>query len=281
MMRTALPLALLALLSACDYVDQPFQKGEGPVTPPDNTVQRKVLLEEFTGHQCPTCPAAHVVAQQLLNLYGSQLIIVSEHVGSLAYPIAGDYSTDFRTPAGDAYFVHWPTDIIPRGLINRTAYNNNVVLAKSSWSDAMTVEFAKPATFKLWFDTFSYDMATQQVTATVKCSTLLPLDHAVNLTLQLTEDHISDWQYDQDETPPDVQNYDHRHVLRGNVNGTWGEPLFTGPAAVGDTAVLSYSWTLPSTVLNPNNCALVAYAWNAVGTAGEYEVQQVEERKFP
>jgi Outer membrane protein Omp28 len=278
MNRAILPLALTALLSACDYVDKPFQEGEGPVVPPDNTVQRKVLLEEFTGHKCPTCPAAHVVAQQLAGLYGERLVIVSEHVGSLAYPLPGDYSTDLQTPPGNAYFAQWPTEIIPRGLINRTAYNNNVTLAKGNWNDALTVEFAKPVEFKLWFDTFSYDVGTQQLTATVKCRTLSPLDHAMNLTVQLTEDHVVDWQ--EVENVGDVPNYDHRHVLRGNVNGTWGETLFSGPTAVGDTAVRTYTWTLPNTVVDPNNCALVAYAWNSVGTTGEYEVQQVEERKF-
>lgn len=281
-----LPLfALILLLGACDKVENPINEGTGGNPDPGGETPHKVLLEEYTGHKCPTCPAAHIVAAQLAATYGDRLIIVSEHVGSLALPEAVDYTTDFRTPAGNTYFGHWTTDIIPRGLIDRTPFNNNVVLSKDNWANAITQLIDQPATMKIEFSAFNYDSGTRTVTTTVKCTPLTAIDHNLNLTLQLTEDHVIDWQYDGSLGVPNVPNYDHRHVLRDNLNGTWGEPLVSGSAPANVAIIKSFTYQLPSTpavnaVIDPTHCALVAYVYNSQGTTNEYRVVQVEERKF-
>lgn len=277
--------ALVLLLASCDKVENPLGEGSDNTPPPVDATQRKVLLEEYTGHKCPTCPAAHIVAAQLAATYGDRLIIVSEHVGSLALPEVVDYTTDFRTPAGNTYFGHWPTDIIPRGLVDRTPLNNNVVLSKDNWANAINLLIDQPATMKVEFSAFAYDGGTNTVSATVKCTPLTAVDHDLNLTVQLTEDHVIDWQYDGSLGTPNVPNYDHRHVLRDNLNGTWGEPLVTGSAPANEAITRTFNYHLPeppavNAVITPANCALVAYVWNAQGTANEYRVLQTEEHKF-
>jgi hypothetical protein len=279
MTHKVLPLALLLLLGACDRIDDPILKGNGPTPPPSGEVQRKVLLEEYTGHKCPTCPEAHAVAQQLSDFYGDRLVIVSEHVSSLANPEPGNYITDFRTPEGNEYYSHWYTDIIPRGMVDRTLFNNNILLTKTDWNDAVGAELAKTADLKLSFDAFSYDSGTNGVSTTVTCTVLNPVDHALNLTVQLIEDHVIDWQYDAAVNPSDVPNYDHRHVLRGNLNGTWGEAITNAPSVVGDTISKTYNYILPANVVDPSHCVLVAYVYSTQGD-DQYEVLQVEERKF-
>jgi hypothetical protein len=106
------------------------------------------------------------------------------------------------------------------------------------------------------------------------------VDHDLNLTVQLIEDHVIDFQYNAAATPPDIPEYDHRHVLRDNLNGTWGEPLVTGSAPASTPISKSFTYTLPANVVHAENCALVAYVSNAPGTTGEYQVLQVEEKKF-
>jgi len=92
----------------------------------------------------------------------------------------------------------------------------------------------------------------------------------------LIEDHVVDWQLDNEATPPDVENYEHRHVLRTTLNGTWGVPLITGAANTGDTITLSYPDFAVDPSWQPANCALVAYAYNTASN----EVMQVAERNF-
>jgi hypothetical protein len=99
-------------------------------------------------------------------------------------------------------------------------------------------------------------------------------DH--NLTIYLLEDSVVDAQVDNRVSPPDVLDYMHRHVLRGNVNGTWGETVVTGSAAAGDTVTVTHSYVLPANVLVPAKCSLVAYVYRS----DNYEVLQAEERKI-
>ena len=73
MVRSALirmwPLALL-LAVGCDYVSDPVAPGTSGGPPPDGTVRRRILLEDFTGHRCNNCPSAHLVAAQLEAAFG-------------------------------------------------------------------------------------------------------------------------------------------------------------------------------------------------------------------
>ena len=81
-----------------------------------------------------------------------------------------------------------------------------------------------------------------------------------------------------------VPDYDPRHVLRDNLNGTWGDVIIPTSAQPGDTLSESFTYTLPPAtainhVINTSNCSLVAYAYSTSG-ADKYEVKQVTERKF-
>jgi hypothetical protein len=143
-----------------------------------------------------------------------------------------------------------------------------------------------PASIDLWFDTLSYNSATDMVSATVKAAVLNAIPAPQNLTIYLTEDHIIDWQEDGSQPlgQQDIENYEHRHVLRAALNSPWGEAFISADAQPGDTLISTFSYPLPSVgavnqVLNTDNCALVAYVSNSAGAA-QYEVQQVTERKF-
>jgi hypothetical protein len=105
------------------------------------------------------------------------------------------------------------------------------------------------------------------------------LSTAHNLTLYVTEDHVIDWQMNNQADPPDVPDYDHRHVLRGALNSAWGQPFMDASTAVGDTISLPFTYPLPTNILQYSNCSLVAYVYSTSG-ADQYEVKQVTERHF-
>jgi hypothetical protein len=99
-------------------------------------------------------------------------------------------------------------------------------------------------------------------------------DH--NLVVYLTEDRVVDWQLDAEAPTPDVPDYEHPHMLRTNLNGTWGVPVVTGSVEAGDTVSLAYEDFALNPSWNTAKCALVAWVYN---TATD-EVMQAEERKF-
>lgn len=271
-------MALMALPS-CDYISDPVQEPNGGGNGGEG-VLRRVLLEDLTGHLCNNCPAAAQIALQLQGIYGSEeLVLVGVHTTDFFAAPAdppnpnGSYSTDFRTPAGDTYGTTFNVAFLPAGLVSRKEFNSSLTLSSSSWGSAVADIIGRPADMEVLFDTVVFNAGTNTVQTDVKVALVNSVNANVNLTVYLTEDHVVDWQLDSQSNPPDVEFYDHRHVLRGNLNGTWGTSLFTGIAAAGDTLSASFSYTLPPNVLVPANCSLVAYVYDT----DTFEVLQVRE----
>jgi thiol-disulfide isomerase/thioredoxin len=279
-------LTILALSSAlivgCDYVEDPTPPGNnggGNGGSGSEEITRKVLLEDITGHRCPNCPRAARRAQELKEeTFGDDLILVAIHAGFFSNPVPpigdGQYDTDNRTEAGNAYNLEYGASSYPIGLVSRKPYNGSILVNDGSWSSAVTDIIGQPAAFELWIDTIIVQGGN--VTTEVKLRPLEDVQGDHNLVVYLLEDHVIDWQYDSESTPPDIPQYEHRHILRGNLNGTWGEPAIIGSASAGDTIPFSYTYALPSNVVDVNNCSLVAWIYN---TATD-EVMQAEERKF-
>ncbi len=277
-----LPFVLVLVATSCDYVDDPTPPGSGGGNNGGETVKRRALLEEFTGHRCNTCPAAHMVAANLASAYGEDLIIVAIHATDFfAAPLDppapnGSYSTDFRTPAGEAYTQEFSVSFLPTGLVNRVPYNSSSTISSGNWSSAISQIIDQDAALDVWISDLVHDAGANTVSAEVKVAVLQAVTGAHNLTVYLTEDHVTDWQLNSLVSPPDVENYDHRHVLRTNLNGTWGDGLIEEMAAPGDTLVM----TLTNIPMNPSwnaaNCELVAYVYNMATN----EVLQAAERKF-
>ncbi|MCB9182854.1 MAG: Omp28 family outer membrane lipoprotein [Flavobacteriales bacterium] len=282
MRQAIIALSASLALVGCDYVDAPNAPATDDGGGTNETLKRRALLEEFTGHRCNNCPAAHAVAANLANVYGDELIVVGIHAtdffaAPLNPPAAnGSYSTDFRTPAGDTYATAFNVSSLPTGMVNRTPYNNSVTISSGSWSSAIAEIIAQDAACDVWFSALEHDAAAHTVTAEVKVAVLQPISGDHNLTVYLTEDHIIDWQVNSLVNPPDVENYDHRHVLRANLNGTWGQAAITGSAAAGDTLTFQFNAFALDPAWNPSNCALIAYLYDT----GSDEVMQAAEREF-
>jgi hypothetical protein len=284
-MKYPLLFAATFLFAACDKVDDPLGDNEGPVDQ-GTTVPRRVLLEDCTGHACNNCPQAAEIAEELKGIYGDDLIVVAVHmVDGFAAPVPplddGYLDTDFRTAAGAAYEQAFNVTSLPKGFVSRQSYENAVALSRTKWSSAVAAIIGQEADFKLWFDTLDFNAGTNTVTTTVKavCTKAITGDH--NLTIYLTEDNVVDGQENLEADPSFIPDYVHHHVLRDNLNGTWGEPILTGSASAGDTLSLSYTYTLSANVLEPSNCALVAYVCPTTGTDARVVKQVVEAKLVP
>lgn len=281
-MRNFLPCLLaLGLFSGCDIISTPKSEMAGPINP-GSGVTRNVLLEDCTGHLCNNCPAAADVAEDLKDIYGDRLVIVAVHMSAtFAAPQAPPFDDDFRTTAGNAYEQQFLVDGLPKGLINRTPYNSPFApMNQDNWGSAVTQLIDTLASVDLWIDTLNYNSGTNTVTATVKAAVLSAMPAPQNLTIYLTESHIIGGQIDSRVQPdPNVPDYEFNHVLRSALNSPWGEAFISADADAGDTLETTFTYPLPTNVLVPNNCSLVAYMYNNAG-ANQYEVQQVTERKF-
>ena len=107
----------------CDKIEGPFGVNNG-TTPTDtttDTILRKVLLEDFTGHTCQACTASHAEAKRLQDIYGERLVVLAVHAGFFAWPQNSPYQNNFQTTEGTTIATDFNliNQIFPLGMINR------------------------------------------------------------------------------------------------------------------------------------------------------------------
>lgn len=276
--RTTVAFAAgMLLFASCDRVNDPLGDTSGPAPPPVDGVPRRVLLEKFTGHTCPNCPEGDSIANILLSYYGSDLLILTSiHQGHFAELEPPEYDTDFTTPAGNDYGALFTPPSYPQGMVNRRRVNNSWTFSRNAWDARIGEVIGQPAQVDVEITAAEATGGTINAQVKVKkLQDLDPVDHS--LTLYLLESGIVDYQTNQNATPPDVPDYHHEHVLRGALNGSWGQPFATADLAIGDSVTVEFTGlTIPSNVLNISNCELVAYLYRN----DTYEILQVHAREL-
>lgn len=261
----AFSLLLATFFASCDKVDDPFTNnngsgGGGGNASPD---AQKILLEDLTGFRCTNCPQAHDIADQLSELYGDQLIVVGIHCSfQFALPTGATpddpYHTDFRTAAGDEYYEFFGNPGLPTGSINRLIIDNSRLVPYSAWAETIDPMIGNIAPANVDVNINSYDSGTRTVDFEVSMAITESLEPGQYfMTAYLVEDSIYDWQLN---AGVDVENYLHRHVLRDNVNGTWGSLAFDNGNA-GQENSLSFQYTLDE-AWKSEHCEIVAYLYH-------------------
>ena len=195
------------IITSCDIEEGPFINDYNSYTNPD----KKVLIEDFTGHLCPNCPDAARELDAIHNIYGDQIIGMAIHVSkSFARPYpanqAPNFQYDFRTNWGDDWddFYGISAMGLPRGMVNRIGYQDNHKLGKDEWASAVALELKKDIDFKIYI---SSDENSISITSEVQNN----LNSNYNLVVCLTESNIINWQKDGQEN---IENYTHNHVLK-------------------------------------------------------------------
>lgn len=285
MKQFLLSTLLLAGFSGCDVIEEP----DNPVPGSGDACEgvgngygfRRVLLEDLTGFRCPNCPAAADVAKQLDGVYCEDLVIVAVHcTPTFASPTTtppDPFSTDFTTVAGEAYVSAFSPPGLPNGLVSRREFDGSQIVGEDNWSSATADILGEPAQFEVTFQQVSYDTGTETLDLQVKLDVLRDTVGEHNVVVYLLEDGVIEGQEDNRVDGGVVYPYTHNHVLRDNINGTWGTQVFTGAITSGQSNVLTLNdYVLPANVLEPTNCHLVAYIYRVDND----EVMQVSERKL-
>ena len=161
-------IGIIFSINGCDEVTQPFKEA-GNVTPGDtDSVLQNVLLEDFTGHECPNCPEAQVIAKSLSDLYPGRVVVLSIHASDFYAAPNAEHPYDFRTTTGttlDNFFKISP-DGLPAGMINRIDDNNSKRIGRFSWESLVATELQKTPKVSLKL-TASYDDSKKQITASL------------------------------------------------------------------------------------------------------------------
>lgn len=287
-------IALLSFVSSCDIITDPIPDSLNQIdtstTNEEDESLKRILLEDYTGHQCGNCPGAAVTAAQLHNIYKDQLIIMGVHAGFFAETRASKYTTDYRTEASEAYDLHFGVSAKgnPNGLINRAKILNssNPITLPADWSTAIEQIKNDLAKIKI---SFTKTQNGDKFDVSADVTILEALSGTYNIVLCLTEDSIVSYQKnysadaggDPNYPTPEASNYVHQHVLRDNLNGTWGTELFSGDAAVNEVFNVTVNNYTPDPSWKTDKMHLIAFVFdNSTSSTTQFEIIQSKEVKL-
>ena len=227
-------------------------------TTPEN---KNVLLEEFTGISCGYCPDGHLIASQIHDANPNDVAIINIHAGGFANPQGP--GTDFRTTEGTAIDAYWGVSGYPSGTVNRVGGD----MGRSQWSGAATTVLGQSSPVNVAAQA-SVDMATNVLTVDVEVyypfATAPQTVSSNQINVAVVQNNIEGPQSGMSGNPSNVLpngNYNHQHMLRYMMTGTWGEQI----ANITQGAFFSqtYTWTMPADIngvaLDATNLGIIAF----------------------
>ena len=262
-------ICLTIAFNACDKISPPYKI---PVVVPAG--ERNVLVEDFTGHKCGFCPRATRFAYDLKQTYGDRMIVVSVHAGFFASTNIPPYTYDFKCTESTTLDTDFGISLAgnPNGMVNRKKLNGSFIVPYTAWGSevANILNSTEPLPVRIVV-TADFDTTTRQLDTQVQLDFASDLSGTYKLSVYLVEDSIVKWQKDYDASPSDVENYIHREVLRGSMNGTYGDVIAN--TTEGETAIRNYSTTL-NTEWDAAHMSLVVFLYNDATK----EIIQVEQK---
>lgn len=269
-------IAILAIcFQACDNIEAPYNETViGPQ--PGDTLVRKVLLEDYTGHKCPNCPTAAKIADTLSNyIFKDRVIVAALHVStSFASPSPGLFANDYRTTEGtdlDNYFQLSQSGL-PKGMVNRKGFlSQQHKISPSAWTSEVALNLQQPIEANIEIAN-AYTASNNTLTTQIQSKFMVAKGGTYFLNVMYVEDSVVSAQLYPNNKVDSF--YVHKHLFRGMVNGTWGEQIAVDPQA---DFVLnkSYSITLRTDV-KPEKCKVIAFIYNEATK----EVIQAEEESI-
>lgn len=293
----------------CDKVDNPIKPAVEldttlfpglwseyvyPVWTQNTNTQRNVMIEDYTGHRCPNCPAAAAMAKSIEDANPSQIYVVSIHAsaGGLSdfqytYGNCGDtvlnpewefcevlycdegveYGTFFNG-AGYGFTGN------PSGNTNRKSFGGSQLFYFWTEWDANTQAILNENDLKVNIQAQSnYYTETNGLFLHTEIEFLEDLNAGnYSTVVYVIEDELETW---QDSMGVHLEEYHHHNILRGCIDGLpWGRSL-SGDFAAGAKHYFDYSYELPSIYTN-NDLHLLIYVYDV----DTYEVLQVIKHEF-
>lgn len=252
-------LVSLLTFSACDVVEDPiivvgsqYQSwvyGPAPTfgAATADMIYQRVLIEDFTGHDCGNCPSAAALAEELKAANPEKVIVIGVHAGSLAQPLPPEFPADWTTETGELWFAELDFPYNPVGRVNR-APGLATSLFESEWGDAVDAQLGLDPDAVVQMQA-EYIPDANHLNIHVYTEMMSDVDGQVKMLVVITEDGLEGPQLNYDlvddpDTPQNeqiVEEYEFEHMLRGTVNGSYGVIVGTDVVA-GETDLKSYTF---------------------------------------
>ncbi len=268
-MKNYILIICVLFLFSCDVIEEPYLQSN------NQSSQKMVLIEKFTGHKCSNCPDATRKIKELQDYYQDAIIEVAIHPGGLPGSTGVDaiHTYEFTTSSGDDISNQMGAEYLPLGTVNRIEGGiNERCFTYDQWASEIekilydSEGLPKEKKFDIDIIT-TFNTTTKELTITTDVVALSSLQRNFKLAIIITEDKIIAPQDDGEEF---IENYEHNSIYRCAVNGTYGETINGDLESLFEhqstyTLILNQdsntNWT--SDWDNINNCYVIAYVYDS------------------
>ena len=214
-----------------------------PIQPPGGT--KNVIIEEFSGVQCPNCPTGDAQISNLQSLYGDRVVAVTMHpyvTGVLSAPMS-DSRYDFRTDAAERIIdnLGLPSGI-PAAAVNRVLFEgeSGLLYGTNQWAGMVETELEKQSRVSLSLEA-NYEPESRELEVEVEVTGRDDIFGPIRIHLGLMEDGMIDKQIDGTSK---IESYEHNHILREYLTDYLGDNM-ADSFSVDQIWTRSYRYTLP------------------------------------
>ena len=220
------------------------------VSAPETQMNKNVLLEEYSGNNCPYCPAGHKKANEIVAANPGKVFPIIIHSGYLAQLYTTSFSAPLDTNAG-AYLEGYPA-----GALNRHIYRQNrQALNRGYWDYYLSQALGQQAAANIDAKATINKSSRELVVCVAVYYTGTPTGSKNYINVAITQDSI--WGQQRERPEAENQNpaqwnsdhtqYCHMHMLRHLVTGLWGDAI---TPTTGKQIKKEYRYTLPETISN-------------------------------
>jgi hypothetical protein len=214
-----------------------------------------VVLEEYTGINCPYCPQGHAAAEAILTANPDKVSIIAIHQGYFANPDEGQ--PDFTTSFGNALAGQTSLEGYPSGTVNRHYFSDlstsgGTALNRSDWEEASDEILLAESYLNIGVET-DFDDLTRLLTVNVEVYYTANLPFGINsnfIQIAIVESGIIAYQ------SGGSANYNHKHMLRHLITDQWGDEIVAPD--YGTLISRTYTYTMPEGWV-AENCEIVAF----------------------
>lgn len=243
---------------------------------PSITSQTKnVLFEEFTGVNCPNCPAGQTLAASIVASHPEgRVILISNHSGDLSFPFPFS-NYDFTTTEGEEIDAlvgpapFWPSADVNRKLLTG---QTNRIFGTASWASAVQSQVEDSVSKVQMKMERNFNDADRNL----EMGIILQYSEAINKNLNLSVMLIESGMIDPQKNGGVVDTYYvHRHVLRDMLTPAPGTPIVGNKTPGHATKYQMNSFSVPVD-WNADSVKIVSF----VTDADSLNVMQVIEKSL-
>lgn len=256
---SAAALGLAILLTGCDNVKEGERLTDYPLPPQGG---RTLVIMEFTGQNCTNCPSGAEQIRDLSRYFGDGLISVCLHPeGTTFTQQIGPVK--LTSQIATEYLQHFNTQEFPYALFNNRVTDYSSAFTK--WSTAIDDFSGLSSPLSIDVEPLAeFDAATGTVNITCSVKNDLVIPEGLNLNVWIVENKIVTFQSTLTGRNP---RYEHNHVARTSLTGTWGIPMDRWIPVENENGETSYEFeTEVSGAFDakwvPENCDIVVFVTN-------------------